>query len=99
MQPAQIETTPQSKPELLIQRGMPPVQYGYLALIWRRLKRDRAPLGGAVLGLTISLTALFAPPFAPHDPTVQYRDGRTPDGQPIASTLLQGTTRLPLGPD
>jgi peptide/nickel transport system permease protein len=99
MQPAQIDTTPQSQPELLIQRGMPPVQYGYFALIWRRLKRDRAPMIGAVLGLIIILTALFAPVLAPHDPTAQYRDGLTPDGQPIPSTLLQGSMRFPLGTD
>jgi len=54
---------------------------------------------GAVLGLIIILTALFAPLLAPHDPTVQYRDGLTPDGQPIPSTLLQGSTRFPLGTD
>jgi peptide/nickel transport system permease protein len=54
---------------------------------------------GAVLGLIIILTALFAPLLAPHDPTAQYRDGLTPDGQPIPSTLLQGSTRFPLGTD
>lgn len=99
MQPAQIDTTPQNKPEILLRGGPPAVEYSYLALIWRRLKRDRAPMIGAVLGLIIILTALFAPLLAPHDPTVQYRDGLTPDGQPIPSTLLQGSIRFPLGTD
>jgi len=102
MQPAQIDTTPQSQPTgqpLLIKAGASSAEYGYLALIWRRLRRDRAPMIGAVLGLIIILTALFAPLLAPHDPTAQYRDGLTPDGQPIPSTLLQGSTRFPLGTD
>ncbi len=99
MQPAQIDTTPQNKPKILLRGGPPAVEYSYLALIWRRLKRDRAPMIGAVLGLIIILTALFAPLLAPHDPTVQYRDGLTPDGQPIPSTLLQGSIRFPLGTD
>src|ERR1051325_4665782 len=102
MQPAQVDTTPQSQPQgqlLLARGGASSAQYGYLALIWRRLWRDRAPMIGAVLGLIIILTALFAPLLAPHDPTAQYRDGLTPDGQPIPSTLLQGSTRFPLGTD
>ena len=54
---------------------------------------------GAILGLLIFLIALFAPLLAPHDPTVQYRDGLTPDGQPIPSTVLQGSWHFPLGTD
>ena len=102
MQPAQIETTSPSKtaqPPRLIAGVVPDVEYGYIALAWRRLKRDRAPMLGAMLGLLIILTALFAPLLAPHDPTVQYRDGLTPDGQPVPSTLLQGSWRFPLGTD
>ncbi len=102
MQPAQIETTSPSKtaqPPHLIEGVVPDVEYGYMALIWRRLKRDRAPMLGAMLGLLIIITALFAPLLAPHDPTIQYQDGLTPDGQPIPSTLLQGSWRFPLGTD
>ena len=102
MQPAQFDTTSASKtaqPQPLIEGVVPAVEYGYLALIWRRFKRDRAPMLGAILGLLIFLTALFAPVLAPHDPTVQYRDGLTPDGQPIPSTVLQGSWRFPLGTD
>jgi peptide/nickel transport system permease protein len=96
MQPAQFDTT---QPPHLIEGIAPPVEYGYMALVWRRLKRDRAPMLGAVLGLLIIIAALFAPVLAPHDPTVQYRDGLTPDGQPIPSTLSQGSWRFPLGTD
>jgi peptide/nickel transport system permease protein len=42
----------------------------------------------------------LAPVLAPHDPAEQFRDGLTPDGQPIPSTLLtEGTWRFPLGTD
>jgi peptide/nickel transport system permease protein len=54
---------------------------------------------GAVLVLLITLAALFAPILAPHDPADQFRDGLTPGGQPIPSTLLQGSLRFPLGTD
>lgn len=54
---------------------------------------------GAVLVLVITLAALFAPILAPHDPADQFRDGLTPDGQPIPSTLLQDSLRFPLGTD
>jgi len=43
--------------------------------------------------------AVFAPFLAPHDPAEQFRDGLTPDGQPIPSTLLSGSGRFPLGTD
>jgi peptide/nickel transport system permease protein len=76
-----------------------PLEIGYAALVWRRLKRDRTAMLGAVLVLLITLAALFAPILAPHDPADQFRDGLTPDGQPIPSTLLQGNLRFPLGTD
>ena len=56
-------------------------------------------LGGMLVAL-ISLAALFAPVLAPHDPAEQFRDGLTPDGQPVPSTLLtDGSTRFPIGTD
>jgi peptide/nickel transport system permease protein len=76
-----------------------PLEIGYAALVWRRLKRDRTAMLGAVLVLLITLAALFAPILAPHDPADQFRDGLTPGGQPIPSTLLQGSLRFPLGTD
>jgi peptide/nickel transport system permease protein len=36
------------------------------------------------------LVAVFAPLLAPHDPAEQFRDGLTPDGQPVPSTVLSG---------
>jgi peptide/nickel transport system permease protein len=57
-------------------------------------------MAGAVLVALIVLAALFAPLLAPHDPTEQFRDGLTPDGQPVPSTLLDGGgSRFPLGTD
>jgi len=75
----------------------PQISYG--ALVWRRLKRDRTAMVGAVLVVFLTLSALFAPVLAPHDPTQQFRDGLTPDGQPIPSTLMHGSLRFPLGTD
>ena len=73
---------------------------GYLAQAWRRLRRDRAAMFGAMLVIVIVLLAILAPVLSPHDPTEQFRDGLTPDGQPIPSTLLaSGDPRFPLGTD
>ncbi len=78
----------------------PPSEAGYLAMAWRRLRRDRAALLGALLIGVISLAAIFAPVLAPHDPAEQFRDGLTLDGQPVPSTWLsEGTGRFPLGTD
>jgi peptide/nickel transport system permease protein len=74
-------------------------EVGYGALIWRRLRRDRTAMLGAGLVIIIILTALAAPLLAPHDPAEQFRDGLTLEGQPIPSTLLQGSGRFPLGTD
>ena len=72
---------------------------GFLALVWRRLRRDRTAMIGAILVVVIVSMAVFAPFLAPHDPAEQFRDGLTPDGQPIPSTLLSGSGRFPLGTD
>jgi peptide/nickel transport system permease protein len=78
-----------------------PIEVSYSALIWRRLRRDRVAMFGAVLVLVLILVALFAPLLAPHDPAEQFRDGLTPDGQPVPSTLLHigDGTAFPLGTD
>ena len=77
-----------------------PEEAGYFALAWRRLRRDRAAMLGAALAALIVLAALLAPILAPHAPAEQFRDGLTPDGQPVPSTLLaHGTWRFPLGTD
>jgi len=56
---------------------------------------------GAVLVGLLIMIALFAPLISPHDPAEQFRDGLTPDGQPVPSTLFQsgGRTEFPLGTD
>jgi peptide/nickel transport system permease protein len=72
----------------------------YSALAWRRLKRDRAAMFGAVLVGLLVLVAILAPLLAPHDPSEQFRDGLTPDGQPMPSTLLTGSgTKFLIGTD
>jgi len=72
----------------------------YFTLTWRRLRRDRAAMAGAVLIGLIVIAAILAPWLSPHDPTKQYRDGLTKTGQPLPSTLLtDGTLHFPLGTD
>jgi len=76
------------------------VSDSYLTMTWRRLRRDRAAMLGAVLIGLIVLAAIFAPVLSPHDPTKQYRDGLTKGGQPVPSTLVtDGSLRFPLGTD
>ncbi len=96
MQPV---TDPAPTP-LEIDLALRPVEVSYAALIWRRFKRDRVAMAGAVLvGLLICM-ALFAPFLAPHDPTEQFRDGLTPDGQPMPGTFSSSSgTSFLLGSD
>jgi peptide/nickel transport system permease protein len=82
-------------PELVLPRG----EQGYLAQAWRSLRRDRAALFGASLVLIVALAALLAPVLAPHDPAEQFRDGLTINGEPVPSTLLNGSARFILGTD
>ena len=75
-------------------------QSGYLAIAWRRLRRDRAAMSGAALVLIIILVAILAPVLSPHDPTEQFREGLTPDGQPMPGTLFTTSDlHFPLGTD
>jgi peptide/nickel transport system permease protein len=77
-----------------------PDQSGYLTVVWRRMRRDRAAMLGAVLALVIVLAAVFANLLSPHDPVEQFRDGLTRSGEPLPSTLLTGGgLRFPLGTD
>jgi peptide/nickel transport system permease protein len=78
-----------------------PVEVSYSALIWRRLKRDRVAMFGAALVGLLIVIAIFAPLLAPHDPAEQFRDGLTPDGQPVPSNLFSNGvgTKFPLGTD
>lgn len=75
-------------------------QSGFFATAWRRLRRDRAAMVGAALVIAIVLVALFAPLLAPHDPTEQFREGLTLDGQPVSGTLFtRSELSFPLGTD
>jgi peptide/nickel transport system permease protein len=76
-----------------------PLEISYGRLVWRRLKRDRTAMVGAALVLLLTVVALFAPWLSPHDPTKQFRDGLTLDGEPLPSTLLHGSFQFPLGTD
>ena len=77
-----------------------PIEVSYVALIWRRLKRDRVAMAGAALVGLLIFVAFFAPVLAPHDPTEQFREGLTPDGQPMPGTLFNsGGTSFLLGTD
>jgi peptide/nickel transport system permease protein len=100
----QSESDQVKSPEIvtLAQEGLAPAtsEVGYFAVIWRRLRRDGAAMLGAALVALIALVGLLAPLLAPHDPTEQFRDGLTPDGQPMPSTLLtEGSTRYLFGTD
>jgi len=80
--------------------GLTADQGGYLALVWRRLRRDRPAMLGVVLVSLIVLAAALAPLLSPHDPAEQFRDGLTLQGEPMPSTLLTGGgLRFPLGTD
>src|SRR6266508_3578140 len=77
-----------------------PNQSSYLGMAWRRVRRDRVAMFGAALVIGIVLVAILAPVLSPHDPIEQFRDGLTPDGQPMPSTLLTtGDARFPIGTD
>ena len=67
--------------------------------VWQRFRRDKFAVVGAVLILLLIAMAVFAPWIAPHDPTMQYEDGITMQGQPVGSSakFLLGTD--PLGRD
>ena len=68
--------------------------------VWRRmgasLLRDKMALVGAFIVLAFVLVAIFAPLLAPHDPTMQFADGLSPQGAPLppGGTFLFGTDDL-----
>ena len=96
MQPDPLPTSFSKETKLI----STPVEIGYSALIWRRLKRDRVAMFGAILVALLVFVAVFAPLIAPHDPAEQFRDGLTPNGQPMPSTIMNGGgNRFILGTD
>lgn len=96
---AQLEPHPPAQVSREFENLSPVEEISYGALVWRRLRRDRAAIAGGTLALVLTAIAIFAPLLAPHDPADQFRDGLTPTGEPIPSTLLQGSWRFPLGTD
>ncbi|MHB9144801.1 MAG: ABC transporter permease [Symbiobacteriia bacterium] len=70
----------------------------YAAGAWRRFRRNRLAVAGAVFVLILVATAILAPVLAPHDPTEQFSEGLTNDGLPVPSTLA-GSTHFVLGTD
>jgi peptide/nickel transport system permease protein len=55
---------------------------------------------GALLVALLALAAGLASVLAPHDPAEQFRDGLTPGGLPVPSTLLaEGNPRFLIGTD
>src|SRR5258708_14163488 len=99
MEIAQIEPQRPDIPKLPTEILSSPVEISYGALVWRRLRRDRTAMVGAALVLLLTLAAILAPLLSPDAPAGQFRDGLTQDGQPIPSTLLNGSLRFPLGTD
>ena len=63
---------------------------------WRRLKKDRAALAGAIICLTLLIVALLAPWLAPHEPNLGYAEGLSDVGGPISpnARFLLGTDTL-----
>ncbi len=64
---------------------------------WRRFKKNKVALAGAVVIVAISLAAAFAPLIVPHDPFEQFFEGlslqgapRPPDGEFWLGTDLLG---------
>ena len=64
------------------------------SLVWRRFRRDRVALLGAVLVGLLIFIAIFAPLLAPHDPSQIFDSGLTLDGSPVGPSR-----QFPLGAD
>jgi peptide/nickel transport system permease protein len=75
-----------------------PAGQGVFALGWRRFRRDRLAVVGAVIVLFLVFVALAAPLIAPYDPAQQFDEGLSNEGLPVPSTLPKSTQFL-LGTD
>lgn len=64
-------------------------------IVWRRFRRNRLALLGAIIVFFLILVAAFADQLAPFDPIYQYADGLGEVGQPLPanSKYLLGTDR------
>jgi len=64
--------------------------------IWRRFRRDKFAMIGAIVIILLVAIAILAPWIAPHDPTTQYDEGLTMQGMPVgpSSQFWLGTDTL-----
>jgi peptide/nickel transport system permease protein len=64
--------------------------------VWLRFRQDRFAIAGLAVIVILVLVAILAPWIAPHDPTIQFRDGLQADGMPVAPSakFLLGTDNL-----
>jgi ABC-type dipeptide/oligopeptide/nickel transport system permease subunit len=74
-----------------VEEPLPDVRGGRL---WRELRLNPSFWFGAFLVVAVLLAALFAPLFAPHDPTTQFDNGISQLGEPLGHT-----PQFPLGTD
>jgi peptide/nickel transport system permease protein len=71
-----------------------PEAHSQWSLVWRRFRRDRTALLGALIVVALVVMALAAPWLAPHDPTQVFDNGLTLDGTPAPPGGM-----FPLGAD
>jgi peptide/nickel transport system permease protein len=64
------------------------------ALVWRRFRKDRMALAGAVVVGALLFIAIFAPWLAPHNPSTIFDSGLSIDGSPVGPS-----PSFPLGAD
>lgn len=80
MTTAQLETG-----RLQIEGRPAPGGQAWRQAVWRRFRRQKAPLAAAIIFLLMILLALLAPLIAPYDPVEQFRkEGLSPLGEPLA---------------
>jgi ABC-type dipeptide/oligopeptide/nickel transport system permease subunit len=73
---------PPQVPDPIADPGALPVRLTGPADVWRRLRRKRSAMAGAVALVLLGLMAIFAPLIAPHSPTVgEVADAFTPPGR------------------
>jgi len=54
-----------------------------MSYLWKKMRKNKVALFGAVIALLIIFTAVFAPLLAPYDPYEQFFDGLTLQGSPL----------------
>lgn len=59
---------PPQSGEALVRHGLAETPVSYGRQVWRRFRRNRLAVAGALVLLTLMLVTLFSPVLAPHDP-------------------------------